>query len=91
LAYPFFRFPTFVDFKSKLETEFGCRFVIGDDLCDGDGDSQPITFFEREVDGETLRCVVSVTDDQLPVAPTFIRNICGRLRINPKDCGLDLG
>lgn len=91
MAYPFMPFPTFADFKARLETEFGCRFVIGDDLCDGDGDSQPITYFEREVDGKVVRCVVSVAGEETRVATLFIRNVCKRLKIAPKEFGLELG
>jgi hypothetical protein len=65
--------------------------VIGDDLRDGDGDSQPITYFEREVDGKPVQCVISITDEATPVATLFIRNVCKRLKIDPKELGLELG
>jgi hypothetical protein len=91
LAYPFMPFPAFADFKARLESEFGCSFKIGEDLCDGDGDSQPITYFEREVEGKRVQCVVSVADEQDPVATFLIRDVCKRLKIDPKEFGLDLG
>lgn len=91
MAYPMIQFPTFAEFKDRLTSEFGCEYKqLPHSLAVGDGEPQPINYFERVVGGETRRYVVFIPDDERLV-PSVIRSICAALRLNPADFGLNLG
>ena len=48
------------------------------------------TFFEREVNGETLRSPIHIEDDSERMTWTVIRSTCRRLKIDDTVFGLTL-
>ena len=94
MAYPFTRLPTFYEFCQILEGKFGCRYQTLSDanLTDKQGNRHDIKYLERVINGETIECVVVLSDKET-LLPSMVRNICSRLKIDPKDLdiGFDLG
>ncbi len=92
MPYPFAPLPTFAELKEILEHEFGCEFkqdlqilnIVNDHI-------YSITYFERDMGGEILDCVVIFPEDENErVQLTLLRSIIHRLRLDPHRFGLDL-
>lgn len=92
MPYPFAPLPTFRELKSILEQEFGCEFkedVLILDLIHNYAYS--VTYFERDMAGEILDCIVLFPEDENErVQLTLLQNIIYRLRLDPRRFGLDL-
>jgi hypothetical protein len=92
LPYPFAPLPTFAELKRILEQEFGCEFkqdVLILNLVNNQ--TYSITYFERDMGGEVLDCVVIFPEDENErVLLTLLRSIIHRLRLDPRRFGLDL-
>jgi hypothetical protein len=93
MAYPMTTWPTFGELKQRLAKEFGCTFkeLSAATLTMNGGLPGPITYFEREVEGEKLRYSMITYADDERIAPFVIRPLCRRLKIDPKAFGLTLG
>jgi hypothetical protein len=92
LPYPFAPLPTFAELKRILEEEFGCEFkqdlLILNEL---NHNTYSITYFERDMAGELLDCVVIFPEDEDErVQLTVLRSVIHRLRLDPRRFGLDL-
>ena len=92
MPYPFAPLPTFRELKTILEEEFGCEFkkdlVILDLIRNY---VYSVTYFERDMGGEILNCVVLFPDDENErVQLMLLQNIIRRLRLDPRRFGLDL-
>jgi len=91
LPYPFAPLPTFAEFRRILIQEFGCEFKQEFQIINEVNDSYPVTFFERDMDGEVLTYVVVFPDDENErISLTLLRSILERLRIDPRRFGLEL-
>ena len=64
MPYPFAPLPTFAELRAILEQEFGCEFKKDDSIIVELGDSYPVTYFERDMGGEVLTCVVVAPKDK---------------------------
>jgi hypothetical protein len=93
MAYPFVQLPTFGEFIGRLTSnEYKCSFETDTfPMTDGDGDTHSIHYLKREVDGETIKCVIEIEDFDQRLSFTLLRSVCARLKINVKDFGLTLG
>lgn len=92
MPYPFAPLPTFAELKRILEQEFGCEFkqdfLIFNEVS---RDTYSITYFERDMGGEVLDCVVIFPDDENErVQLTLLRSIIHRLQLDPRRFGLEL-
>jgi hypothetical protein len=75
-----------------LETDFACEYKHAEgEVSTEDGESFPVTYFERIVDENTLTAVVVFESDDDRVPPSVVRSICKLLKIDPAPFGLDLG
>ena len=92
MPYPFAPLPTFAELKTILEQEFGCEFKHDLRVLDEvKNHIYSITYFERDMGGEVLDCVVIFPDDENErVQLTLLRSIIHRLRLDPRRFGLDL-
>ena len=92
MPYPFTQAPTFAEFREALERDFGCEYkhVEGEIVTEG-GDSFPVTYFERRVDGGAMTAAVAFDSDDVRVQPSVVRTVCRLLKIDPSPFGLDLG
>lgn len=91
MAYPLTAFPKFLEFRKRLEEQFSCHYKqLEGVLYSPAGETKPISYFERVVEGETLTYVVVIEDDII-LTPTVIRSICNHLKIDPTPFGLHLG
>ena len=89
--YPFAPLPSFSEMKAKLEG-YGCVFHCSGNVNSPEGDSYPLNYIERIVDEQSLTYVFVLDDeDEAKVTWYLIRSICARLKIDPKEFGLDLG
>ena len=92
MPYPFAPLPTFAELKRILEQEFGCEFkkdLLILDLIRNYAYS--VTYFERDMSGEILDCVVLFPEDENErVQLTLLRSIIHRLWLDPSRFGLDL-
>ena len=78
MAYPMMQWPAFGDFRTRLETDFGCSYVDdGQVVLNG----SRIAWLEREVDGVFRRYAVSYHPDER-LAPSVVRSICAQLRVD---------
>ena len=91
MPYPFAPLPTFAELRAILEQEFGCEFKKDDSIIVELGDSYPVTYFERDMGGEVLTCVVVAPKDKRQrIELDFLRSIVERLQLDPARFGLDL-
>ena len=94
MAYPFAAAPTLGELKSRLKKEFDCEFKSETKVKSGEsGEQFIITFFERSINGETLQCVIDLSDfenDDAIVNLPIVKSICRRLRIDAKNFGYTL-
>lgn len=91
MAYPMMKWPTFAEFRQRLEAEFNCKYrELPVKLTINGGVPEPIRYFEREVEGEKRRFSIWYPDDER-IAPHVIRAVCRRLGIEPAAFGLILG
>ena len=94
MAYPFTRLPSLAEFSQALKKKFSCEYktLRGGGLEDDEGNLHQVKYFEREVDGQTIQCVVVLEDDAI-LLPSIVRSICARLKLDVKelDIGFDLG
>ena len=84
---------TFGEFKTRLCGEFGCSLLqLDSPLRQVGGDPHPVYYFERRMpdDEETVRCVVTIDDDDELMLPNQIRQMCACLKIYPAEFGLVL-
>ncbi|HET6892733.1 MAG TPA: hypothetical protein VFH31_16635 [Pyrinomonadaceae bacterium] len=92
MPYPFAPLPTFAELKRILEEEFGCDFK--QDLLifnERSQDTYSITYFERDMGGEVLDCVVIFPEDENErLQLTLLRSIIHSLKLDPGRFGLDL-
>jgi hypothetical protein len=86
-AYPFSQSPLFSEFKERLK-EFGCEYKSLKCKLDGE-DFYTVPYFERDVGGRLLRCVVVFEDDDR-VQFSDLRRICRILEVPAAAFGLDL-
>ena len=92
MPYPFAPLPTFWELKSILEQEFGCEFKEDLTILDVDKNyAYSVTYFERDMGGEILDCVVLFPEDENErVQLTLLHSVIHRLRLDPRRFGLDL-
>ena len=87
---PFAQLPTYLELRCILEDEFGCEFKQDVQVLDELNDSYTVTYFERDLDGRVLECVVIFPTDELErVQLTNLRYIISRLELDPTVFGLD--
>ena len=91
MAYPMIKWLSFVEFRSKLISEFQCKYLeLPHSLAIAGSAPEPIKYFERIVDGTPRRYAVSIADEE-SIPPSIIRSICARLKVDPAAFGLHLG
>ena len=94
MAYPFTRLPSLAEFSQALKKKFNCEYKTLPDggLEDEEGNLYQVKYFEREVDGQTIQCVVVLEDDAI-LLPSIVCSICSRLKIDVTELGIgfDLG
>ena len=89
MAYPMVPWPTFSEFRERLVSEFGCRYVhVPDGQMFVNGN--PVGELERKVDGKVRRYAVCY-DDDYRIAPSVVRSICTQLHVDPDAFGMNLG
>ena len=90
MAYPFTRLPSLAEFGQALKKKFNCEYkaLPGGGLEDEKGNLHQVKYFEREVDGQTIQCVVVLEDDAI-LLPSMVLSICARLKIDVRE--LDIG
>jgi hypothetical protein len=86
VPYPMIPFPTFAEFRGRLEREYGCTYQ---ELPSSVGAPFPVRYLEREVDGKTIRCTVDI-EEGTRLTPHLLRFFCRRLKLPPGDFGLHL-
>ena len=92
MAYPFAPCPSFAELKARLAKEFDCKYLqLEAQLVDPQGHQRHVFYFERTVDGETIRVVAPDLPDDEIVIYSVTRSICNRLKVDPAAFGLDLG
>jgi len=90
LVEPFAQLPTYLELRCILEDEFGCEFKQDVQVLDELNDSYTVTYFERDLAGRVLECVVIFPTDELErVQLTNLRYIISRLELDPTVFGLD--
>lgn len=90
-AYPFAPLLTLEQFADKLTHEFGCTFNrSGPDLKREGGESLPIVYIERVVEGIRLHAVIHVRNGDF-VQFSVMRSVCAQLKVDPAAFGLNLG
>ena len=86
-AYPFMQWPTFEELRQRLLDEYGCKYVP----LDGTTLNEAAVYcLERTVDGVVKRYGVMYESDER-LAPTVVRSICHRLKVDPREFGLTIG
>lgn len=92
MPYPFAPLPTFRELKSILEEEFGCEFKEDLTILDvAKNYAYSVTYFERDMGGDILDCVVLFPEDESErVQLTLLQVIIQRLRLDPRRFGLEL-
>jgi len=91
LPYPFAPLPTFAELCQILQDEFGCELKTHETLVLNIGDSYPVTYLERDMDGEILTVSIVLPENrQERIELDFLRSITQRLRLDPSRFGLDL-
>ncbi len=85
MAYPFIEWPSFGDLRQRLLDEFGCTYDRVGTINGAD-----TWCLARVVDGENRRYGVMYQDHER-LAPSVVRSICARLKVDPKAFGLTLG
>jgi hypothetical protein len=91
LSYPFFPALTFKEFRAKLEKEYDCTFKASPSPIIVNNVTCTISYVERPVNGKILQYSINDFVDEDMVAPSVIRSVCRRLKIDTADFGLDLG
>lgn len=87
---PFAQLPTYLELRCILEDEFGCEFKEDLTVIDELHDSYAVTYFERDLGGRVLECVVIFPEDETErVQLTNLRHIIGRLELDPTVFDLD--
>ena len=87
---PFAQLPTYLELRCILEDELGCEFKEDIKVLDELNDSYPVTYFERDLGGRILECVVIFPEDELErVQLTNLRHIIARSELDPTVFGLD--
>ena len=87
MAYPMVQWPTFGEFRQRLERDFGCRYVA-DGQVSVNGD--PVARLERDLNGSTRRYAVFYGDDER-LAPSVVRSICAQLQVDSAAFGFPIG
>ena len=93
MPYPMVPAITFGEFKNRLCDEFGCSLLqLDNPLHEIGGGEHVISYLERRMpDGDdTVRCIVTMDDDEELMLPNQIRHMCACLRIFPAEFGLVL-
>lgn len=86
MAYPMVQWPTFAEFRNRLERDFGCRYVEGGEVV---VNGVPVGWLERDADGSTRRYAVTYSAD-CRLAPSVVRSICVQLQVDPEAFGLTI-
>ena len=82
------RWPTFGEFRQRLERDFDCRYVADEEVS---VNGAQIARLERDIDdGSTRRYAVTYSEDYR-LAPSVIRSICGQLHVDAAVFGLTIG
>lgn len=87
---PFAQLPTYIELRCILEDQFGCEFKEDIQVIDELNDSYAVTYFERDLSGRILECVVIFPEDHTErVQLTNLRYIIARLELDPTVFDLD--
>lgn len=90
MGYPFVQFPTFREFRERLENEYNCSFESLERTINN-GEIITIFFFVRIIGDRQLRCSIQNFNDDDRIKPSVLRSICERLEIDPIVFGFTLG
>ncbi len=89
MAYPF---PgvSFGDWIKDVTTEFGVSEHCSATPLDGPRGEVPVVWLEREVDGYVYRVPKPELEDDRPLAPWMMGNLCRRLKLDKNRWGYHL-
>jgi hypothetical protein len=82
---------TFGDFLERAENVYGVtQRSLPDRQLVGPRGPEPIEWLEREVEGQVVQVVKPKLDDDEPIAPWLMGNLCRRLGLDAADFGYHL-